>query len=85
MFGQATWQGIALGRNQPNTEPSNYETSRDTVSADARAAIPHRGLSEFYELIVERHRHTSTTITSNREPQHWPADDDYRTAWPGTA
>ncbi len=25
--------------------------------------------SDFYELIVERHRHASTIITSNREPQ----------------
>jgi DNA replication protein DnaC len=24
--------------------------------------------SDFYELVVERHRHTSTIITSNREP-----------------
>lgn len=27
--------------------------------------------SDFYELIVERHRKTSTIVTSNREPAEW--------------
>lgn len=27
--------------------------------------------SDFYELVVERHRKTSTIITSNREPAEW--------------
>ncbi len=27
--------------------------------------------NDFYELIVERHRKTSTAITSNRDPSEW--------------
>ena len=27
--------------------------------------------SDFYELIVERHKKTSTVITSNRSPEEW--------------
>ena len=27
--------------------------------------------ADFYELVVERHRKTSTVITSNRDPSEW--------------
>jgi DNA replication protein DnaC len=27
--------------------------------------------SDFYELVVERHRKASTVVTSNREPAEW--------------
>lgn len=29
------------------------------------------GTSDFYELVVERHRKASTIVTSNREPSEW--------------
>jgi DNA replication protein DnaC len=29
--------------------------------------------ADFYELVVERHRKTATVLTSNREPNEWPA------------
>ena len=29
--------------------------------------------SDFYDLIVERHRRASTVITSNRDPSEWLA------------
>jgi DNA replication protein DnaC len=29
--------------------------------------------ADFYELVVERHRKTSTVITSNRDPSEWLA------------
>ena len=29
--------------------------------------------ADFYELVVERHRNTATTVTSNREPVEWLA------------
>jgi DNA replication protein DnaC len=29
--------------------------------------------TDFYELIVERHRKTATVLTSNREPHEWLA------------
>jgi DNA replication protein DnaC len=30
-----------------------------------------RSTADFYELVVERHRKTSTVITSNRDPSEW--------------
>jgi len=39
----------------------------------ALAALDHIDTGEIYELVVERHRHSATVVTSNRDPSEWLA------------
>ncbi len=39
----------------------------------ALQAMDQTETADFYELVVERHRKTSTVITSNRDPAEWLA------------
>jgi len=39
----------------------------------ALSALDHIDTGEIYELVVERHRHSATVVTSNRDPSEWLA------------
>jgi len=39
----------------------------------ALSGLDHADTADLYELIVERHRHASTVVTSNRDPVEWLA------------
>ena len=43
------------------------------IDDDALTASDAAATSDFYDLIVERHRRASTAITSNRDPAEWLA------------
>jgi hypothetical protein len=74
--------GLAPNMQQPNATRAHRRAPRDNRGVGISRLIPISGLiddlalhrlettetSDFYELIVERHRSASTIITSNREP-----------------
>ncbi len=79
-------QAVHLPARRP---PRQHPGGRDAQARPRRPAHPRRlrlgpldaatQTNDFYELVVDRHRRTSTIVTFNRKPSEW-ADHDQRRA-----